>query len=146
MKLNLSMESVIRTKENMRVIKLKEHRDTKDSLLVVHDRMTETGLSAYWRAVDATFKYNEERREVFLAKKLSQKLSGNVAEQSTVKREGKDQMPTFFKRRHYEESRMGSHKDFQDNRYDVGHYRNACEDCRFNRPNRYLLPHLKHCF
>ena len=54
--------------KNIRVIKLKEHWDTKDSTLVSNDRMTETGLSAYWRAVDVTFEYNQKKRELFLAK------------------------------------------------------------------------------
>ena len=65
-KFNLSLESVIREQSNMRVVKMKEFWDTKDSKLVINDRMTEVGLSAYWLAVDATFKYNSIRRDVFV--------------------------------------------------------------------------------
>ena len=52
-KLNLSMESIVWQKPNMRVIKLKDAWDSKDSHLVVNDRITEVGMIAYWKAVDA---------------------------------------------------------------------------------------------
>ena len=52
-KFNLSLESVIREQSNMRVVKMKDYWDTKDSKLVINDRMTEVGLSAYWLAVEA---------------------------------------------------------------------------------------------
>ena len=75
-KLNLSLESVIRSgsQNNMCVIKLEEHWNTQDSSLVINDRMTEAGLVAYWRAIDATFHYNEERCEVFQVIRASQSL------------------------------------------------------------------------
>ena len=69
-KFNLSLESVIRTYQNMRVIKIKEKWDQNDGSLVLNNWITETGLSAYWNAIDATFKYNAERREIFRAKKI----------------------------------------------------------------------------
>ena len=49
---------------------MKEFWDAKDSKLVINDRMTESGLTAYWLAVDATFKFNVSRRELFVAKQL----------------------------------------------------------------------------
>ena len=67
-KFNLSLESVIRSEKDMRVIKLKEHWNSKDSTLVVKDRITEEGMSAYWNAVDATFQYNMSKRELYIAK------------------------------------------------------------------------------
>ena len=67
-KFNLSLDSVIHTKENMRVIRLKEFWNTKQGCLVVNDRITEEGISRYWRAVDASVKFNVLCREAFLAK------------------------------------------------------------------------------
>ena len=67
-KFNLCLESVIRTKDNMRIIKLKEYWNTKDSNLVINDRMTELGLTSYWCAVDASFRFNVQKHEIFVAK------------------------------------------------------------------------------
>ena len=75
MKFNLSLDAVIRTQHNMRVVRLKEFWNTGDTSLVVHDKLTETGLSAYWDAIDATFKFNEVKREVYLAKESLAKKS-----------------------------------------------------------------------
>ena len=57
----------------MRVIKLKEFWDTKDSHLVINDRITEMGMIAYYKVIDASFKYNVIRHEQFMAKKLVSK-------------------------------------------------------------------------
>ena len=71
-KFNLSLESVIRGKNNMRIIKLKNVWETKNSKLVINDRMTEFGLTTYWRAIDASFKFNEVRREKFAARQIAE--------------------------------------------------------------------------
>ena len=58
-KFNLSLDSVIRAhQENMRIIRIKDLWNTSDSLLVINDRMTTMGLSAYWNAIDASFQFN----------------------------------------------------------------------------------------
>ena len=49
---------------------MKEAWNSSDSFLVVNDRMTEAGLSAYWDAVDASLKFNAKRRDLYLAKKF----------------------------------------------------------------------------
>ena len=54
----------------MRVMRLKDYWNTKDSLLVINDRITEMGMIIYYNVIDASFKYNSERREVFVAKQL----------------------------------------------------------------------------
>ena len=77
-KFNLSLESVIRTYKNMRIIRLKDGWDSKDSTLVVHDKISEPGLSAYWNAVDSMFKFNAEKRQIYLAKISAQKQSENL--------------------------------------------------------------------
>ena len=70
-KYNLSLESVIRSQPNMRVVKLKEFWDSRNSCLVINDRITEDGMSTYWKSIDATFQFNSERRDIFLAKKIT---------------------------------------------------------------------------
>ena len=56
-KFNLSLESVIwsANNSNMRVIKLKDGWNSKDSNLVINNRMTSTGLTDYWLTVNAAF-------------------------------------------------------------------------------------------
>ena len=45
-KLNLSMDSITKQQENMCVIKLKEHWDSKDGNIVINNRITEIGMAA----------------------------------------------------------------------------------------------------
>ena len=70
-KFNLALDSVVRTFPNMRIIRMKSFWDSKDSKLVINNRMTETGLTNYWASVDATFRFNVLKREAFLAKQVS---------------------------------------------------------------------------
>ena len=125
-KFNLSLESVIKAQPNMRVIKLKDHWNSKDSTLVVNDHITEMGMSAYWAAIDATFQFNESKRELFLAKKLSIpkgpatsdgkthcKGHGDISpRRDTTHNSGADLMEEFFARnRNYEGHRMDDRED-----------------------------------
>ena len=70
-KFNLSLDSVIKGREDMCVMRSKDYWNTKDSLLVINDRITEMGIIAYYNVIDASFKYNSERCEVFVAKQLA---------------------------------------------------------------------------
>ena len=113
-KFNLSLDSVIRTQPNMRLIKIKDRWNAKDNTLVAHDRFTEAGMSAYWRAIDASIKFNICRCEVYLAKKLA---SERIAAEA-IKSEGvtsassrnvesvprEDPMTDFFRRRRYNDN------------------------------------------
>ena len=85
-KFNLSLESVIKSMPNMRVIRIKDMWNSKDTGLVVHDRITEEGMTSYWKAIDASFKFNVQRQKIFLAKKMSRDRSDN----SNVKKETRD--------------------------------------------------------
>ena len=78
-KFNLSLESVIRAKDNdhIRVIKLKDGWNTKDSTLVINNRFSERGLTVFWTAVDRSFWYNSMRCEVFLARQLAYPETGD---------------------------------------------------------------------
>ena len=160
-KFNLSLESVIRThgRDSMRMVKFKEHWDTKDSLLVVNDRMTETGLSAYWRAIDTTFKFNSSCREAFVAKKGSllnpvDLTDTNLPEQDPRSGENPGTTVTSYHKEwrgnllHKQNDPIQSffrrHRDHGEHRVD------AREDLHFHkhrRDDRFLLPqlHNKYC-
>ena len=167
-KFNLSLESVIRTKENMRVIRIKDGWDTKDSKLVINDRISEQGLTTYWCAIDASVKYNILRREIYQAKVTTQQSSedqvyadhlhsgghtmGNDSKRYFHDAERKafrerprssecdfDPMRSFF-RRHTDSCRYhGEH------RMDVHEDQRALEqhDVRFRDNDQYLLPRPK---
>ena len=92
-KFNLSLESVIRTHNNMHVVRLKHMWNPKDSTLVVNDRITESGLTAYWDAVDASVRFNVQRREAYLAKQA--KIPTCMVDNPTLT-QGSDPMMQFF--------------------------------------------------
>ena len=75
---NLALESVIRSKGNdrMRFMKIRDGWDANDSKLIINNRISELGLTEYWAAIDASFKYNSQRREIFIAKQLSHPNQG----------------------------------------------------------------------
>ena len=107
-KFNLSLESVIRNKDNMRVIKLKEFWDTKDSHLVINDRITEMGMIAYCKAIDASFKYNVIRHEQFMAKKLVSKAVDQKKSPECTLGTNVDPMRQFF---HWHSSHVQPHME-----------------------------------
>ena len=75
-KLNFCLESLLKGKPRMRLIKIKEIWDFNDKSLVKNNCIMESGFYTYWRAVDAAFKFNACRHEIYLAKmKANQKLS-----------------------------------------------------------------------
>ena len=144
-KFNLSLESVIRQQENMRVIKMKQFWESKDSHLVINDRMTESGLTAYWMAVDATFKYNSQRHEAYVAKKLLSKQQSptdtarpSSASMGSAPKFRNDSSPEWFRvsedpmrgffRRHRPDYHMGSRED--------SHRRREVK-------NRFMLPRIR---
>ena len=161
MKFNLSLDSVIRTQPNMRVIHLKEFWNTADTNLVVNDRMTENGLSAYWDAINATFCFNERRRKVYMAKQLWQRekpeilpqqaammlqmsYKRNHADDGLRSENEEDPMFSFFNKHrridstHWsyqnEEFHMGTRKDIRPRH---GRFQDSF------RNDRFLLPRLK---
>ena len=52
----------------MRIIKIKDQWNAKDSKLVINDRITELGLSNYWCAVDASVEFNITQRGAYVTK------------------------------------------------------------------------------
>ena len=110
----------------MIVIKIKDIWNSKDSTLVINDRVTETGVTNLWRAVDVTFKYNVVWHEVYLAKKLiqsqavedqSQNIMTETVQESgasmQLPKECQDPMQDFFRQNH---TSCGNHYHEQ-NRY-----------------------------
>ena len=71
-KYNQCVETVMKldASKNMRLIRFKDRWNSMDSSLVVRDKMTDHGLNIYWAAIDASFKFNVTKHELFLAKRL----------------------------------------------------------------------------
>ena len=51
--------------EHMRVLKIKDW-DRRDDNLVLNNRLTKQGLNNYWKAVDASFKFNMIKHDEFI--------------------------------------------------------------------------------
>ena len=149
-KFNLSLESIVKQQENMRVIKLKEFWDTKDSMLVINDRITEVGMNVYWNAIDASVKYNITRCEQFVAKNVASS-SSHLRDQSgisSVKQEKLDPMISFFNRHSTQRNvHAVSHRDSREDQLrfeDQRRFRDDTDHCRYRvRENdRFFLPCL----
>ena len=141
----------------MRVVRLKEFWCTKDSNLVINDKITEIGMTAYWNAIDATFSFNESRREVFLAKNICSKDSNTlvvgVSNKIPAAKHEYDPMKDFFRRNRNVEYRMDTHEDRLSRRSYEEPHMGVGEDRRFQgfqprrrQNNRFLLPHLHNRF
>ena len=63
---NLCLESICKTNNDMRIIKFKDHWDHKNNNLVVSNRLLPSGKTAYWKAIDASLKFNIFKRDSFL--------------------------------------------------------------------------------
>ena len=65
----------------MFVLKLHEFWDKSDDTLVYNNRFTKQGLLAYWKSMDAFFRFNVQKREEFLIRHrfrvLKNKMDGN---------------------------------------------------------------------
>ena len=100
-KLNVCLETVMKPKNNMRVIKLKEVWDYKNNHLVNEGTGTfiSYGFSKYWRAVDAAFRYNAIRHDLFLCKERKNCLQKilETDQRAAAPPTAVDKMPTFFK-------------------------------------------------
>ena len=51
---------------NMRLLKIKEFWDHLDNDLVMNNSFTKLGMATYWRAMDASFKFNVLKRRDYL--------------------------------------------------------------------------------
>ena len=126
-KFNKCLESILKITPGMRLIKFKDNWPVKDSSLVSNDKFTERGMDMYWRAIDASFKFNIERRELFLARKLiainNQEIAskradsedtrrGKIAQGSSrTAREDEDDVIQFFNRHSENQSSRSKQED-----------------------------------
>ena len=62
-KFNFTLEAILKLYSNMRLILMKEHWDFKNTNLVINNRLTSEGKSAYWKCVDASIAFNISKRE-----------------------------------------------------------------------------------
>ena len=60
------MDSLIKEFDNMRLLKIKEFWDKADDDLVFSNNLTKQGIWMYWKAMDASFKFNVLKRRDFL--------------------------------------------------------------------------------
>ena len=67
-KYNKCLELLLKEEPSMRMLKFKEVWSFKDHLLVQNGRITNYGLDVYWDAIEASFRFNISRHELFLAK------------------------------------------------------------------------------
>ena len=68
---NLCLASLLKGCSDMRAITLKEKWNFYEALLVKMNKITDQGLYVYWEAIDAAFKFNVHRHELYLAKLAS---------------------------------------------------------------------------
>ena len=130
-KFNLALDSVIRTKQNMRVIRLKE----------------------YWNAIDASFYFNVMKQKIFVAKQTYLQSQPDTSATATSAMQ-EDQVPKFFKKYKNAEYHMDAREDRRYSSYVEPHMgvqednRNFGQDDRFFNPsrNRYMLPQPDRCF
>ena len=88
------LEANCKIHENMRVLKLREFWNKHDDSLVVNNRFTKLGLAAYWRSIDASFKFNLAKRDEFLVRAkfrtLRAKQDRQVLSKKAVREDTKD--------------------------------------------------------
>ena len=68
-KLNFCLESTLKGKQDMRILKLKEW-DYNDAALVKADKITDYGLYTYWNCIDAAFQFNAKKHKLYVVKML----------------------------------------------------------------------------
>ena len=128
-KYNQCVETVMKldASKNMRLIRLKDRWNSMDSSLVVRDKMTDHGLNIYWEAIDASFKFNMTKHELFLVKRLvsnqpNDQVNNEVHQEDAkpVFRHRKDEMQVFFnlhQRDNYHWHRTDSYQKKGKNRF-----------------------------
>ena len=115
---NNCLEANSKLHETMRILKIRDFWDWKDDSLVLNNRFSKAGYTAYWRSLDASFKFNAKKRVEFLvrshfrdlksrgdfndsAKKHCREDSRNFGQEKNTDREEtlEDEMIGFFRRR-----------------------------------------------
>ena len=123
-KFNNCLESVFKLYSNMRVIKMKEIWDFKNSSLVCKGHFTSEGFDTYWKSVEFAVRFNVMKHEQFLHHKQDKKERGTQVASPQAHgdhRDHRDKMSDFFKR----------------NRQDRFHWHNnSSHGCKLPTPKR----------
>ena len=89
---------------SMHVLKLREFWNKSDDALVVNNRFTKVGTAAYWRSLDASFKFNLKKRDDFLVRSKYRALKNkpDISSHKIISvpedRANFDEMQSFFGR------------------------------------------------
>ena len=108
------IEANCKIHENMRILKIREFWDKTDDNLVISNKLTKLGISAYW-IVDASLQFNIKKREEFLTrnrfKALKSKedcdrdhgLPKRAVREDQLESDYRDEVSSFFKRQHQQD-------------------------------------------
>ena len=108
------LEANCKLHEPMLVQKIKDFWDRQDDNLVMNNKFTKQGVSAYWRSMDASFKFNLQRREEYIIRNKFRSMKSKPEDhrrQSQVSRDNdgahvygsakklakEDDIPNFFR-------------------------------------------------
>ena len=103
--LTTCMETVFKVFDEIRIIRMKEIWDYEDDDLInLKGRFTTLGLDRYWQSIDASIKFNIQKRERYLAKN-NVINTGKADNKRPADKE--DPMKTFFKKKSKTSTKSG---------------------------------------
>ena len=120
------------------MLRLKDVWETDNTDLVTPgQRISEIGLRKYWDAIEATFKFNMQKRTEFLAREAAKSIQ--KLKRGMRNTDDHDPMLAIFQRRQEEDNRHDHHG--RHHRHDRYHWaRDSVGDRRQNRGDRFILP------
>ena len=115
---NHCLDATAKLHDSMRILKLRDGWDKKDDNLVINNRITKAGQTAYWKAFDASFKFNVKKHNDFVVRTKFRALKSM------------DQPQHIGKRQNVARSKMIVHEDFQDSKDNTNQtMKSDSEDC-----------------
>ena len=105
-KFNLCLDSVLKKQSNMHMLKFKDHWLEDDNELFTHNgKISEYGYFKYWKAIDASFKYNVLKFANQMAKfesdsfkSIYQEDLAQITKHDLVSKKTKNEIGNFFQR------------------------------------------------
>ena len=104
--------------------------------MVQNDKLTHASLDSYWDAIDAAFKFNAQRRDIFVAKKVV----NDAANKFFCKEDQQKQEPKEVERKSHKDPVPDFFKKHRNDRNDRFHWH--CKNAREDRNNRFFLPRV----
>ena len=92
----------------MRVAQIKESWNMEDENLAQNNRLTGLGYNFYWRAIDASLKFNISKRQRILNVNTNKEVGTKKKE--TNKADRHDKVPDFFKKYRKVMGSKGAHR------------------------------------